>query len=554
MASITTRAGKGSPLTNNEVDANFTNLNTDKAETDGATLTNVDINSGTIDGVTIGGASAGAVTATTITGTSFVSSGDMSFGDNDKAIFGAGSDLEIYHDGTDTYITESGGGSLIIKGNFLQLQSPQGEMFINNVANGAVTAYYDNAAKLATTATGIDVTGTVTADGLTATGDMNIDSGTLFVDASANAVGFGTTSPTYKVQAGKTSTGAGDQIAITSLRAAGSTATPNNMDLDFLGFDDQVRARIRAIDKSFNSLDSFLSFSVSNPLAEAMRIDSSGNLLVSTTQPAQAGNTSDAAAGIALLADNSYQQSRSGVNMYLNRLGSNGDIAVFRIDGSTVGSIGYSGRPYLAGNNGSTGGGLYFGSSIFPTDRLGTANDNTNDLGGATFRFDDIYATNGTIQTSDRNEKQDIEELTEAEQRVAVAAKSLLRKFRWKDAVEEKGDDARIHFGIIAQDLQAAFEAEGLDAGRYAMFIYSEWWETYTDVPAVEAVDAVYETVTDEEGNETQVLVSEAVEAKEAYTRTDTYDTEEEAPEGAVKKSRMGVRYSELLAFIIAAI
>ena len=129
-----------------------------------------------------------------------------------------------------------------------------------------------------------------------------------------------------------------------------------------------------------------------------------------------------------------------------------------------------------------------------------------------------------------------------------------MRKFRWKDAVEEKGDDARIHFGIIAQDLQAAFEAEGLDAGRYAMFISSTWWETQTEVPAVEAQDAVYETVTDEEGNETQVLVSEAVEAKEAYTRTDTYESAEEAPEGAVERTRLGVRYPELLAFIISAI
>jgi uncharacterized protein YjbI with pentapeptide repeats len=39
MSTITTRAGKGSPLTNNEVDANFTNLNTDKAELSGATFT-----------------------------------------------------------------------------------------------------------------------------------------------------------------------------------------------------------------------------------------------------------------------------------------------------------------------------------------------------------------------------------------------------------------------------------------------------------------------------------------------------------------------------------
>jgi hypothetical protein len=123
-------------------------------------------------------------------------------------------------------------------------------------------------------------------------------------------------------------------------------------------------------------------------------------------------------------------------------------------------------------------------------------------MGGPSNRWDDVYATNGTIQTSDANEKQDIEALSDAEQRVAVAAKGLLRKYRWKSSVEEKGDDARIHFGIIAQDLKAAFEAEGLDAGRYAMFINSEW--------------------TDEETGE--------------------------------QKSRMGIRYNQLLAFIIAAI
>ena len=56
----------------------------------------------------------------------------------------------------------------------------------------------------------------------------------------------------------------------------------------------------------------------------------------------------------------------------------------------------------------------------------------------------------------------------------------MLRKFRWIDSVEEKGDDARIHFGIMAQDLEAAFAAEGLDAGRYAMFISTTWTEEGT--------------------------------------------------------------------------
>ena len=129
---------------------------------------------------------------------------------------------------------------------------------------------------------------------------------------------------------------------------------------------------------------------------------------------------------------------------------------------------------------------------------------------------------------------------------MAKSCKGLLRSFRWKSAVADKGDDARIHFGIIAQDLQDAFTAEGLDAGRYAMFISGTWWETQTEVAAVEAVDEV----TDEDGN----VTTEAVEAKDAYTRTDTFETLAEAPVGATERTRLGVRYSELLAFIIAAI
>jgi hypothetical protein len=70
MATIVTRAGKGAPLTHNEVDANFTNLNTDKLESGSTaaslTITSADINGGTIDGTVIGGASAAAGTFTTL--------------------------------------------------------------------------------------------------------------------------------------------------------------------------------------------------------------------------------------------------------------------------------------------------------------------------------------------------------------------------------------------------------------------------------------------------------------------------------------------------------
>ena len=91
---------------------------------------------------------------------------DINFGDNDKAVFGAGNDLEIYSDGTNSRITESGSGSLIIRGTQLILQSPAGENLAYFFTNGEAQLYHNGVQKLATKSTGIDVTGTVTADGL----------------------------------------------------------------------------------------------------------------------------------------------------------------------------------------------------------------------------------------------------------------------------------------------------------------------------------------------------------------------------------------------------
>ena len=96
---------------------------------------------------------------------------DIAFGDNDKAIFGTGSDLSIFHDGSHSYISENGTGNLILKGGGqILLKSPADENMIVATGNGAVGLYYDNVAKFATTSTGIDVTGRVTANGLTSEG------------------------------------------------------------------------------------------------------------------------------------------------------------------------------------------------------------------------------------------------------------------------------------------------------------------------------------------------------------------------------------------------
>ena len=101
---------------------------------------------------------------------------DIVFGDNDKAIFGVSGDLQIYHDGSNSYIKDLGTGDLFLSGNTgVQIQSDAGENMITTAANGAVSLFYDASAKLATTSTGIDVTGTATVDALTSSGTIKAE-------------------------------------------------------------------------------------------------------------------------------------------------------------------------------------------------------------------------------------------------------------------------------------------------------------------------------------------------------------------------------------------
>tara|TARA_R110002012_G_scaffold106004_6_gene247169 strand:+ start:3304 stop:4677 length:1374 start_codon:yes stop_codon:yes gene_type:complete len=87
-------------------------------------------------------------------------------GDNGKAVFGSGEDLQIYHNGTDSYIKDTGAGDLYIQGSSeVQIESTSGENMIRCVENGAVELYNNNAKKLNTYASGVEVTGNVYATG-----------------------------------------------------------------------------------------------------------------------------------------------------------------------------------------------------------------------------------------------------------------------------------------------------------------------------------------------------------------------------------------------------
>ena len=89
------------------------------------------------------------------------------FADNAKLQLGSSSDLSVYHDGSNSYIQDAGTGYLLLTsdGPGVRINSSTAEVMGDFVPNGAVTLYYDNSAKVATTSTGISVTGNVTASG-----------------------------------------------------------------------------------------------------------------------------------------------------------------------------------------------------------------------------------------------------------------------------------------------------------------------------------------------------------------------------------------------------
>lgn len=162
------------------------------------------------------------------------------------------------------------------------------------------------------------------------------------------------------------------------------------------------------------------------------------------------------------------------------------------------------------------------------------ATDNTRSLGSGIRRWSQIFAGTATINTSDGRVKTDISGLEEAEKRVAQKLKGMMRRFRYTEAVVEKeanGETARWHFGVVAQEVQQAFADEGLDAHEYGLFCHDKWDTEYKPVMATKTV------IDDETGQEIEM----------------EYDTGEKevSLQGG---DRYGIRYEELLCFIIAAI
>lgn len=139
----------------------------------------------------------------------------------------------------------------------------------------------------------------------------------------------------------------------------------------------------------------------------------------------------------------------------------------------------------------STGNIEFEGGNFTVPGLLRSRVDNTSSLGTSGTRWSEIFAGTGTINTSDERDKASIVAPDEALMR--AWGKVNFKVFQFKDAVEKKGADARLHVGVIAQQVIEAFASEGLDATRYGLLCYDKWDDEYEDVEVVDAPEIVAE-------------------------------------------------------------
>lgn len=132
---------------------------------------------------------------------------------------------------------------------------------------------------------------------------------------------------------------------------------------------------------------------------------------------------------------------------------------------------------------------------LFNDARFTPNSDNTLALGYSSARWSQVFAATSTINTSDKRDKISIEDPDKA--LMCAWDKVGFRIFQFKDAVNKKGSEARLHVGMIAQDVLEVFASEGLDATRYGLLCYDKWEDEYEDVEVVDS-----EAILDAEGNE----------------------------------------------------
>jgi hypothetical protein len=185
-------------------DANFSTTVTNSIATKlplaGGALTGALTTNSTIDGRDV--AADGVTADAALPKAGGALTGNVTFGDGNRAIFGADTDMQLFHNGSSGTIANSTGSLVVRTDAFRVLNAANSEQILHGDANGAVTLYHDNAPKLATTSTGISVTGALAATAPNANGNAvftrsgtseSLTIGTYYVTANGNDLQLNTT-------------------------------------------------------------------------------------------------------------------------------------------------------------------------------------------------------------------------------------------------------------------------------------------------------------------------------------------------------------------------
>ncbi len=351
--------------------------------------------------------------------------GDLTFGDNDKAMFGAGSDLQIYHDGSMSIISDSGTGELRLDsttGLGVWITSGGGaEAMAKFKNNGAVELYYNDASKFATTSTGIQVTGNIA----NASGDFTLDvAGNLSLDADGGSVFFkdaGTeffkirnTGSDVQIYSARSDAdikfeGVDGGVGITALTldmSAAGAATFNGRITADAGIDiDNI-----IIDGSTITSNTHLNLDIVGDLiidvdgAEVKLADGGvtfGTLYQSSSNFCIQSNVSDkdmlfqgndGGTGFTAL---TLDMSDAGTATFNHdiKLNDNGQILFGSSYNGTIGTA--SGDLFLGTADANI---LFFNSaSVLPANSAGGTRDNAIDLGGSSTRFKDLHLSGNVV-------------------------------------------------------------------------------------------------------------------------------------------------------------
>lgn len=131
--------------------------------------------------------------------------------------------------------------------------------------------------------------------------------------------------------------------------------------------------------------------------------------------------------------------------------------------------------------------------------------NNAYNIGSGSARIMELFAANGTINTSDAREKTPPRDMTSTEIACALDIARLPCIFQWLESIAEKGDNARLHCGPTVQDVISCMESHGLDPFRYSFVCYDSW-------PEQQEVVESWDEERDDEGNVIREAGSEIVQ------------------------------------------